>query len=167
MNGKMYYNKEKNEDYRNLEAYMREYYEELKEALKRLPQYIKLLYKIFDNRQLKRSHRLMLYGAIGYVISPIDLIPGVIPVLGQIDDIIVVISVLYKILSSYKKDKFESILAECDLTIETVQDDMTTMKYYAKLYGISATKLTAYGLKAIGKKGLKAIEEFLYDYKDR
>ncbi len=138
---------------------MRDYSEEIKEALKRLPRYIKLLYKIFNNRQLKRSHRLMLYGAIGYVISPIDLIPGIIPVLGQLDDIIVVISVLYKILSSYKQDKFKSVLAECDLTMDIIHNDMTVVKYYAKLYGISAVKLIAHGLKTLGKKGIQTIDD--------
>ena len=34
--------------------------------------------------------RVLILGAVAYAISPIDLIPDVIPVLGQLDDLVIV-----------------------------------------------------------------------------
>lgn len=39
--------------------------------------------------------RLLLGGAVAYFVSPIDLIPDVIPVLGQLDDLLIVPGLIY------------------------------------------------------------------------
>ncbi|MCG8500832.1 MAG: DUF1232 domain-containing protein [Firmicutes bacterium] len=140
---------------------MKDYSKEVLEAVKRLPQYIKLLYKIFKSSELKKSHRLLLYGAIGYVVSPIDLIPGVIPVIGQLDDILVVLTVIYKVISSYRKDKFADLLGECNLSIDIVKNDVEVIKRYTKLLGISTAKIAAHGIKTLGVKSLNAIRKGL------
>ena len=140
---------------------MKDYSKEVLEAVKRLPQYIKLLYKIFKSSELKKSHRLLLYGAIGYVVSPIDLIPGVIPVIGQLDDILVVLTVIYKVISSYRKDKFADLLGECNLSIDIVKNDVEVIKRYTKLLGISTAKIAAHGIKTLGIKSLNAIRKGL------
>ncbi|MDK2799626.1 MAG: hypothetical protein PWQ70_1245 [Clostridiales bacterium] len=139
---------------------MGQYSNELLEIVKRLPRYSKLLYKLYRSSGLKKSHRMMLYGAIGYIVSPIDLIPGVIPVLGQLDDILVVLTVLYKVITSYKEDRFKEMLEECNLTINIVQEDIKTIKNYAKLVGISTAKILAHGAAAIGSKGLKTLKKY-------
>ena len=140
---------------------MKDYSKEVLEAVKRLPQYIKLLYKIFKSSELKKSHRLLLYGAIGYVVSPIDLIPGVIPVIGQLDDILVVLTVIYKVISAYRKDKFADLLGECNLSIDIVKNDVEVIKRYTKLLGISTAKIAAHGIKTLGVKSLNAIRKGL------
>ena len=43
---------------------------------------------------LSRARRTAVIAAAGYVISPVDLVPGVIPVLGQLDDIAVALLAL-------------------------------------------------------------------------
>ena len=136
---------------------MKEYSKEVLEAVKRLPQYSRLLYKIFRSSGLTKSHRLLLYSAIAYVVSPVDLIPGVIPVLGQLDDILVVLTVIYKVINAYKKDKFAEILAECNLSIDIVKNDIKAIQNYTKLLGISAAKIVAHGVKTVGMKGLHTI----------
>lgn len=37
-----------------------------------------------------RLPRVLLVAAVGYLVSPIDLIPDVIPVLGHLDDVVIV-----------------------------------------------------------------------------
>lgn len=141
---------------------MKNYSKDVLEAVKSLPGYIKLLYKLYRSSGLKRSHRLMLYGAIGYVISPIDLVPGVVPIIGQLDDILVVLTVIYKVIKAYKKDKFEEMLRECNLSLEIVQKDIKAVRDYFQWIGVSSAKVIAHGLKTIGAKGYKAILKTSY-----
>ena len=48
------------------------------------------LYRVSKDRRLGRWKALFLGFIIGYLVSPIDLIPDFIPLLGQLDDFIVV-----------------------------------------------------------------------------
>ncbi|MGE4284319.1 MAG: YkvA family protein [Clostridia bacterium] len=137
---------------------MRKFSDDIIDVVKRLPRYTKLLYKIFKSAGLKKGHRMMLYGAIGYVLSPIDLIPGVVPVLGQLDDILVVLTVLYRVITSYREDKFAGMLSECNLTMEIVKDDIRLIKDYFKLLGVSAAKVITHGMKIVAEKGMYAIK---------
>src|SRR3990170_4346854 len=57
---------------------------ELMPVLRRLPAYSRLAWALVRDRRIKRRHRILLLGGIGYLLSPIDLIPGFIPVLAHL-----------------------------------------------------------------------------------
>ena len=57
--------------------------------LHRLPAYLRLSWRLAREPLLSRARRFAVIGAAGYLASPIDLVPGVIPVLGQLDDVLV------------------------------------------------------------------------------
>src|SRR3990172_5915565 len=57
---------------------------ELMPVLRRLPAYSRLAWALVRDRRIKRRHRILLLGGIGYLLSPIDLIPGFIPLLGRL-----------------------------------------------------------------------------------
>jgi len=46
-----------------------------------------------------RLSRWLLGGAIAYFVSPIDLIPDAIPILGQLDDLLIVPGLIYLALA--------------------------------------------------------------------
>jgi uncharacterized membrane protein YkvA (DUF1232 family) len=66
----------------------------LAEALRLLPDLVRLLRRLAADRSLPRGVRVRLGLLLAYLASPIDLIPDVIPVLGYADDAIVVVLVL-------------------------------------------------------------------------
>jgi uncharacterized membrane protein YkvA (DUF1232 family) len=53
----------------------------------RLPRYLVLGRELLRDPQLSRRRKAALAGGIAYVASPIDLVPGIIPVAGQLDDL--------------------------------------------------------------------------------
>ena len=55
-----------------------------------IPNCVVLLRRLRADRRLPGRARLALGAALGYVLSPVQLIPNVIPVIGQSDDLVVV-----------------------------------------------------------------------------
>jgi len=62
--------------------------------LRRVPAYGRLAWRLGRDPLLSRARRAAVVAAAGYLASPIDLVPGLIPVLGQLDDIAVVLAAL-------------------------------------------------------------------------
>lgn len=62
----------------------------LKERTEKLKTEIYALGLAFRDRRVPWSAKALIGLVIGYAVSPIDLIPDFIPVLGQIDDLIIV-----------------------------------------------------------------------------
>jgi uncharacterized membrane protein YkvA (DUF1232 family) len=61
-----------------------------KQAGRRLGQHIQYYRGIYKDKRTPLRAKIMLGIALAYLFSPFDLIPDFIPVLGQIDDIVVV-----------------------------------------------------------------------------
>ena len=61
------------------------------ELIRRLPTYIRLAWALLRDPRVPGGQKLILAGIVGYLILPIDLIPDFVPVLGQLDDIAVVL----------------------------------------------------------------------------
>ena len=78
-------------------------YELLVEMLFFLPDFFHLAVKLFFDKNVPAKNKGILLAAIVYVVSPIDLIPDVIPVAGWIDDLIVIAMALNKFLDTEDK----------------------------------------------------------------
>lgn len=59
-------------------------------ALRLVPDVVRLLRRLAADRTITRSVRIRLWLILIYLISPIDLVPDFIPVLGYADDAIIV-----------------------------------------------------------------------------
>jgi len=70
----------------------------LKEALRLLPDVIRLLSRLATDRSLPRGVRVRLGLLFAYLAFPLDLIPDFIPVLGYADDAIIVAAVLRSVV---------------------------------------------------------------------
>ena len=60
--------------------------ERLVALVRRLPAYGRLGWRLARDPRLSRGRRTAVAGAVAYLVSPIDLVPGIIPVAGQLDD---------------------------------------------------------------------------------
>ncbi|MDV3128934.1 DUF1232 domain-containing protein [Mycobacterium sp. 21AC1] len=70
----------------------------LREALRILPDVLRLIRRLAADRSLPRGVRIRLALLLAYLALPIDLIPDFIPVLGYADDVIIVIAVLRSVV---------------------------------------------------------------------
>ena len=61
-----------------------------KELWHHFGRYLKLFKAIYKDKRTPKVSKVLLWIAIGYFVLPIDLIPDFIPVLGQLDDLIIV-----------------------------------------------------------------------------
>ncbi|MFE2963854.1 YkvA family protein [Streptomyces sp. NPDC059340] len=66
----------------------------LTEAVRLLPDLLRLISRLARDRELPRRTRWLLWILVGYLALPIDLVPDFIPVLGYADDAIAVALVL-------------------------------------------------------------------------
>ncbi|MDX8051023.1 DUF1232 domain-containing protein [Lentzea sp. BCCO 10_0798] len=66
----------------------------LREALRLLPDVLRLVRRLAADRSLPRGVRVRLWLLMVYLAMPIDLVPDFIPVLGYADDAIIVTAVL-------------------------------------------------------------------------
>ena len=64
--------------------------QKLKEKAKALKKEITAIYYAYQNPKTKRLPKLIILFALGYALSPIDLIPDFIPILGYLDDLIII-----------------------------------------------------------------------------
>ena len=62
----------------------------LREALRMLPDLLRLLKRLAADPTLSRGVRVRLWLLLAYLITPIDLVPDFIPIIGYADDAIIV-----------------------------------------------------------------------------
>ncbi|MDA2806049.1 YkvA family protein [Nocardiopsis suaedae] len=70
----------------------------LKEAVRLLPDVLRLVRRLAADRGLPRGVRVRLWLLIAYLALPIDLVPDVVPVLGHADDAIITAAVLRSVV---------------------------------------------------------------------
>lgn len=86
--------------------------------LERVKKYVLAFYELLRDPSAKRLHKAYAAFAILYIVSPIDVIPDVVPIVGFIDDYFIVISVIALIgtaLAAYMglKTRNEFSLVKC------------------------------------------------------
>ena len=70
----------------------------MRQALRLLPDVLRLLPRLAADRSLPRGVRVRLALLLAYLASPIDLVPDFIPVVGYADDAIIVAAVLRSVV---------------------------------------------------------------------
>ena len=63
----------------------------IREILALIPDVLRLLRSLVGDRSVPLDVRIVLVGLVAWILSPIDLIPEFIPVLGPLDDVVVAV----------------------------------------------------------------------------
>ncbi|MBV9240771.1 MAG: DUF1232 domain-containing protein [Acidobacteria bacterium] len=71
----------------------------LKSFLMFLPNMLMLLVRMVKDPRVPVAEKALLFGAIVYVISPLDLIPDFLPFIGQVDDLYIVALVVLRLIN--------------------------------------------------------------------
>ncbi len=67
--------------------------------VRQLPAYIRLLGGLLLDKRVAAFDKLLVAGAIAYIVSPIDLIPDFIPFFGEIDDLFILVLALQHLVN--------------------------------------------------------------------
>jgi uncharacterized membrane protein YkvA (DUF1232 family) len=135
----------------------------LGETLRRLPAYLRLARRLLGDRRLGRLRKLGLGGGLAYLASPIDVIPGVIPVIGQLDDLAAVLLTIRFALHGLPGPAADALLANVGLSREVLARDLDNVRVgsawaargTARLAGhVAATGVNA--AAGVGRLGFRA-----------
>ena len=98
----------------------------LKERAKKLKTDIPAILIALKKKETPLIAKILAGIAVGYALSPIDLIPDFIPVLGYIDDIIIVPALVSITIKLIPKDVF----AQCQKEAENMWANGKPIKWY-------------------------------------
>jgi uncharacterized membrane protein YkvA (DUF1232 family) len=83
---------------------------EIKDNVKKVTdsakKYIELCKLLYKDPRTPKSAKILLWITISYALSPIDLIPDFIPVIGYLDDLIILPALLYIVIKLIPKDVY-------------------------------------------------------------
>ncbi len=65
-----------------------------------LPRFLKLLWGLVTDARVEMVDKLLVAGAIAYIVAPIDFIPDFIPFLGEVDDVFLLVLSIRRLLKN-------------------------------------------------------------------
>ena len=69
-------------------------------TMKELPNFLRLLGGLLTDVRISMTDKLLVAGAIAYILLPIDVVPDFIPFLGEIDDIFLLVLALQRLIGN-------------------------------------------------------------------
>jgi uncharacterized membrane protein YkvA (DUF1232 family) len=130
-------------------------------VIMRGPRYVTLGWRLMKDPTVSPAGKAALGGGLAYAISPIDPVPGFIPVLGQLDDLAALLLGVRMALRSAPAEVAEGHLREVGLSWATVDGDIVTIRatavWIARRGGALALRVGRALLGAAGRRLKSAI----------
>ena len=76
-------------------------------TMKELPNFLRLIGGLMADRRVSNTDKLLVGGAIAYILLPMDFIPDYIPFLGEIDDLFVLVLALQRLIANAPRSVLE------------------------------------------------------------
>lgn len=70
------------------------------DTIKEIPAYLRLLTGLITDRRVAGLDKLLVAGAIAYILMPVDLLPDFVPFLGQVDDVYLLVLALQRLINN-------------------------------------------------------------------
>lgn len=102
--------------------------DEFGRLVRRLPAYARLAWALARDPRISKARRLAVLAGAAYVISPIDLVPGIIPLVGQVDDLLVALAAIRVALEGLKPELRAARLGSVGLSQGDLDADVATLK---------------------------------------
>jgi uncharacterized membrane protein YkvA (DUF1232 family) len=141
--------------------------------VRRLPAYARLALALSRDERIPAGRRVALMGAAAYLVSPIDVLPGIIPLVGQLDDLLVIIVALRLALSSLTRDQRLKVLGNAGLSEDDMGTDLATLgsvgewlvvrglragRAVARIGAVAALRVTTVGAR-VGSHAVRRLDE--------
>lgn len=139
----------------------------LRPVIGRMPLYAKLLYMLYRDPEIPRRRKACLSLALLYTVSPIDLVPGIIPVIGQLDDIVIALSALLRELKRLPSSKRDDYLEKVHLRSETIEKDLDAAKTLIVYVATRPASLLGRGASWVGDKAFTLAAKGYLKIRDR
>jgi len=94
----------------------------------RAPQYARLMLALLVDERTPVQRKAMLAGAAGYILIGRDLIPDDIPILGGLDDLVVVVLAVDLFLEGVPEELLAEKLADLDIDREAFDQDIARIR---------------------------------------
>lgn len=121
-------------------------------SVRRLPRYGRLATNMLRDDRVPVEARTALVAGAAYVISPIDLIPGFIPVLGQLDDLLVaLLGIRFALAQAPPKVRAEH-LERAGLHDQDFAEDLRTVRDTSVYLLKSGTRRVASGVSRVARR---------------
>jgi uncharacterized membrane protein YkvA (DUF1232 family) len=124
--------------------------------VRRLPRYARLAWRLGRDRRLGGVRRAAVLGAAAYLVSPIDLVPGIIPLAGQLDDAAVALLGLRFALRGLPRVEQEAHLSAVGLAAADLDEDLGTVRIGAGWLARRGGRLALRGGRALGRGAWRA-----------
>ncbi|HEX3533232.1 MAG TPA: DUF1232 domain-containing protein [Gemmatimonadaceae bacterium] len=69
-------------------------------TMKELPNFLRLIGGLLTDVRVSTTDKLLVAGAIGYVLLPMDFVPDFIPFIGEIDDVFLLVLALQRLIAN-------------------------------------------------------------------
>lgn len=116
--------------------------------VRRLPAYVRLAWRLARDERVPPARRAALLAAAAYLVSPIDLVPGIIPVLGQLDDLLVVLAAVHVALSGLTPEQRLEELRRAGLGEAELGEDLATLTESGRWLARSGLRVGGRALRA-------------------
>ena len=73
------------------------------DSISELPNFLRLLYGLITDNRVAAVDKLVVAGAIAYILLPVDVIPDFIPFLGEVDDVFLLMLALQRLIGNAGK----------------------------------------------------------------
>ena len=70
------------------------------DTIRQLPHYLRLLGGLLTDRRVSALDKVLVAGAIAYILMPADLLPDFIPFLGEVDDVFLLVTALQRLVAN-------------------------------------------------------------------
>ncbi len=133
----------------------------------RTPRYARLAWNLACDSGVPATRRAIVMAAATYLVSPIDALPGFIPVIGQLDDLVVIVAGIYLALAGLDPDARRAHLERAGMSDVDYDADMATLREAGVWAGDRATALAADLSSAAGRRAAAALGGLVRGVRER